>query len=104
MWTIPRRDRRITAHSPAGFRNFALDAARARVVTACTDGVVRAFALEPGGSGEPLFALDAHDGPRTKAGTEHGEPRDRSQRRSAGIPGERGGCVGVATGQTAEAL
>ena len=49
-------------------------------------------------------SVDAYDSSRTRAGTEHSEPRDRPQRRSVGIPRERGGCLGVAAGQAAEAL
>lgn len=54
--------------------------------------------------GVMAVTLDAYDGTRTRSGPEHSEPRDRPQRRSGGVPGKRGGCVGVAAGQAAEAL
>ena len=50
------------------------------------------------------WTVDAYDSSRTRAGTEHSEPRDPPQRRSVGIPSERGGCSGLATGKAAEAL
>ena len=57
--------------------------------------------ISRGVSGRPLHAYDS-----CLIGTsaiEH-QSRDRPQRRSAGVPRERGGCLGVAASQAAEAL